>query len=56
MQDSTGAATSTYVVSSGNDDYAMSIDDATGAVSLNTTDATYDDTTNGVTDGAMGDT
>lgn len=53
VQDSTGAATSTYVVSSGSDNYAVSVDDASGAVTLNTTDVTYDDADNGVTDGSM---
>jgi len=53
VQDSTGAATSTYVVSSGSDNYAVSIDDTTGAVKMNTTDVTYDDSKNGVTGGSM---
>ncbi|XXN65379.1 FliC/FljB family flagellin [Enterobacter ludwigii] len=53
VQDSTGAATANYVVSSGSDNYSVSVDDATGTVTLNTTDVTYDDTTNGVTDGSM---
>jgi flagellin len=53
VQDSSGAATSTYVVSSGSDNYAVSVDDASGAVTLNTTDVTYDDATNGVTGGSM---
>ena len=53
VQDSTGAATSTYVVSSGSDNYAVSVDDASGAVTLNTTDVTYDDSDNGVTGGSM---
>ncbi|MBV8041612.1 FliC/FljB family flagellin [Pluralibacter sp.] len=53
VQDSTGAATANYVVSSGSDNYAVSIDDATGNVSLNTTDITYTDTKNGVTAGSM---
>lgn len=55
VQDSAGAATSTYVVSSGSDNYAVSIDDATGTVSLNTTDVSYTDTKNGVTAGTMAD-
>jgi flagellin len=53
VQDSTGAATSTYVVSSGTDNYAVSVDDTTGAVKLNTTDVSYTDTTNGVTAGTQ---
>jgi flagellin len=53
VQDSAGAATSTYVVSSGSDNYAVSVDDASGTVTLNTTDVTYDDGDNGVTGGSM---
>ena len=55
VQTAAGAATGTYVVSSGSDNYAVSIDDSTGAVTLNTTDVSYTDTANGVTAGAMGD-
>lgn len=47
VQDSTGAATATYVVSSGSDNYAVSVDDATGAVSLNTANVTYTDANGG---------
>jgi flagellin len=53
VQTSAGAATGTYVVSSGSDNYAVSVDDATGAVTLNTTDVSYTDTANGVTAGTM---
>ncbi|KAF6668730.1 FliC/FljB family flagellin [Pantoea anthophila] len=53
VQTSAGAATATYVVSSGNDNYAVSVDDATGNVSLNTTDVSYTDSANGVTAGTM---
>ncbi|KJV46355.1 flagellin [Pantoea sp. BL1] len=53
VQTSAGAATGTYVVSSGSDNYAVSVDDATGAVSLNTTDVSYTDSANGVTAGTM---
>lgn len=53
VQTSAGAATANYVVSSGSDNYSVSVDDASGTVTLNTTDVTYDDTTNGVTDGSM---
>ncbi|QMR74121.1 FliC/FljB family flagellin [Enterobacter sp. RHBSTW-00175] len=47
VQTSAGAATSTYVVSSGSDNYAVSVDDATGSVKLNTADVTYTDATGG---------
>ncbi|KGT96004.1 flagellin [Erwinia typographi] len=47
-----GAATSTYVVSSGSDNYAVSVGSG-GTVELNTTDVTYDDAKNGVTSGSM---
>ena len=47
VQDSTGAATATYVVSSGSDNYAVSVADATGAVSLNTANVTYTDANGG---------
>ncbi|QBR52173.1 FliC/FljB family flagellin [Erwinia sp. QL-Z3] len=52
VQDANGAATKTYVVSSGNDNYAVSIDDTTGKVNLNSTDVKYTDTANGVTTAA----
>ncbi|OZI29738.1 flagellin [Bordetella genomosp. 10] len=48
---SAGAATSQYVVQSGDDFYAASIS-TTGAVTLNTTDVAYTDTDNGVTTAA----
>ncbi|WBM72177.1 FliC/FljB family flagellin [Buttiauxella sp. WJP83] len=53
VQNSSGASTGTYVVSSGSDNYAVSVDDATGKVTLNTSDVTYTDTKNGVTGGSM---
>jgi flagellin len=53
VQTPAGAATATYVVSSGSDNYAVSVDDTSGAVKLNTTDVTYTDTANGVTAGTM---
>jgi flagellin len=53
VQTSAGAATTNYVVSSGSDNYSVSIDDASGKVTLNTADVSYTDTANGVTAGAM---
>ncbi|MFP2514673.1 FliC/FljB family flagellin [Buttiauxella agrestis] len=53
VQTSSGAGTGTYVVSSGSDNYAVSVDDATGKVALNTSDVSYSDTKNGVTAGSM---
>ena len=47
--DSSGNATSDYVVQSGDDYYAASVA-SDGTVTLNTTDVTYDDGDNGVTD------
>ncbi|HFE3557375.1 TPA: FliC/FljB family flagellin [Enterobacter hormaechei] len=47
--DKDGNATGNYVVQSGDDFYAASVTTA-GVVSLNTTDVTYDDGANGVTD------
>ncbi|ENA0610337.1 FliC/FljB family flagellin [Enterobacter bugandensis] len=47
--DKNGNATADYVVQSGDDFYAASVTTG-GAVSLNTTDVTYDDGANGVTD------
>lgn len=44
VKDSTGT---TYVVSSGSDNYAVSVDDGTGAVSLNTADVDYTDANGG---------
>jgi len=49
VQDSTGAATAYYVVKSGNDYYAASVNDATGAVALNVADVDFTDSDNGVT-------
>jgi flagellin len=45
-----GAATSTYVVSSGSDNYSVSVG-ASGKIELNTTDVSYTDSDNGVTSG-----
>ncbi|KAB8307025.1 MULTISPECIES: FliC/FljB family flagellin [Rahnella] len=53
VQTAAGAATATYVVSDGTNNYAASVDDATGAVTLNTTDVSYTDTDNGVTAGTQ---
>ncbi|THD42895.1 FliC/FljB family flagellin [Rahnella sp. Larv3_ips] len=53
VQTAAGAATATYVVSDGTNNYAASVDDTTGAVTLNTTDVSYTDTTNGVTAGTQ---
>lgn len=44
----TGAPTGAYVVRSGNDYYAASVDAATGNVTLNTADINFQDTANGV--------
>jgi len=48
VKDSTGADTAQYVVKSGNDYYAASVDAATGAVTLNTVDISYADAANGL--------
>jgi len=48
LQDNTGAATGDYVVKSGSDYYAASVDKSNGAVSLNKVDVTYDDDDKGV--------
>jgi flagellin len=53
VQTAAGASTATYVVSDGTNNYAASVDDATGAVTLNTTDVSYTDTDNGVTAGTQ---
>ncbi|ALV91914.1 MULTISPECIES: FliC/FljB family flagellin [Pantoea] len=47
-----GAATNTYVVSSGSDNYSVSVG-TSGKIELNTADVSYDDDANGVTDGSM---
>jgi flagellin len=47
--DKDGAATAAFVVKSGTDFYAASVDNATGAVSLNVTDLEFTDPDNGVT-------
>ncbi|QGW83946.1 FliC/FljB family flagellin [Variovorax paradoxus] len=49
VKDSAGAATANFVVKSGDDFYAASVDDATGNVVLNKADVTFTDTDNGVT-------
>ncbi|MGC3874897.1 FliC/FljB family flagellin [Halomonas sp. GXIMD04776] len=49
VQDANGNATGNFVVKSGDDYYAASVDDATGAVSLNVADVDFSDTDNGVT-------
>jgi flagellin len=49
VKDATGAATANFVVKSGDDFYAASVDDATGAVVLNVADVEFTDTDNGVT-------
>jgi len=41
VQDKNGAATGNYVVQSGDDFYAASVDASTGQVTVNTTDVTY---------------
>ena len=53
VQTAAGASTATYVVSDGTNNYAASVDDTTGAVTLNTTDVSYTDTDNGVTAGTQ---
>ncbi|MCX0500705.1 MULTISPECIES: FliC/FljB family flagellin [Erwiniaceae] len=50
--DSGGAATNNYVVTSGSDNYSVSVGSG-GAVALNTTEVDYTDTKNGVTGGVM---
>ncbi len=48
IQDSSGNATANYVVKSGDDFYAASVNDTSGVVTLNGTDVTYEDGENGV--------
>ena len=48
VKDAAGAATANFVVKSGDDFYAASVDDATGAVVLNRADLEFTDTDNGV--------
>jgi flagellin len=55
VQTSAGVATPSYVVSSGSDNYSVSINDADGTVTLNTAKVTYDDGDNGVTDAVQSD-
>ncbi len=50
--DASGKATNNYVVSSGSDNYSVSVGSG-GAVKLNTTTVNYTDSTNGVTGGVM---
>jgi len=50
--DASGKATNNYVVSSGSDNYSVSVGTG-GAVTLNTTEVNYTDTKNGVTSGVM---
>jgi len=45
VQDSTGAATSSYVVTSGDKNYSVSVEDTSGTVTLNHADVTYEDST-----------
>jgi flagellin len=49
VKDAAGAATANFVVKSGDDFYAASVDDATGDVVLNVADVEFTDTDNGVT-------
>jgi len=49
VQTSAGAPTATFVVKSGEDFYAASVDDATGNVVLNKADLEFTDSDNGVT-------
>ncbi|MDR6890162.1 MULTISPECIES: FliC/FljB family flagellin [Variovorax] len=49
VKDANGAATANFVVKSGDDFYAASVDDTTGAVVLNVADVEFTDTDNGVT-------
>ncbi|MEM5431807.1 FliC/FljB family flagellin [Cupriavidus oxalaticus] len=49
VKDANGAATATFVVKSGDDFYAASVDDATGNVVLNRADLEFTDPSNGVT-------
>lgn len=53
--DKDGKATADYVVQSGKDFYAASVDAASGKVTLNTIDVTYDDYANGVDDAKQTD-
>ncbi len=55
VQTATGASTGTYVVSSGSDNYSVSVEDSSGTVTLNTAKVTYDDGDNGVTDAVQSD-
>ncbi|WP_075879884.1 FliC/FljB family flagellin [Vreelandella massiliensis] len=50
--DSDGNATNQFVVKSGDDFYAASVDDTNGAVVLNTTDVQYNDVDNGIASGS----
>lgn len=48
VKDAAGAATAAYVVKSGDDYYAASVNDTTGAVTLNVADLEFTDTDNGI--------
>jgi len=52
VQNTDGSATKTYVVTSGTDNYAVSVNDTSGAVTLNSSDVSYTDSANGVTTAA----
>ncbi|EFV41067.1 FliC/FljB family flagellin [Hafnia paralvei] len=52
LKDKNGALTGNYVVKSGNDFYAASLDASTGKVALNKTDVKYTDPSNGLTTAA----
>ncbi|MBF7980108.1 MULTISPECIES: FliC/FljB family flagellin [Rahnella] len=52
IQNADGTASANYAVKSGSDFYAASVDAASGDVTLNTTDVSYTDPTNGVTTAA----
>ncbi|WP_409075747.1 FliC/FljB family flagellin [Pantoea sp. C3] len=45
VQDADGAATSSYVVTSGDKNYSVSVEDTSGTVTLNHADVTYEDST-----------
>lgn len=55
VQNTDGSATKLYVVTSGTDNYAVSVDDTTGDVTLNTAEVTYDDTANGASAAKLSD-
>ncbi|XEG69012.1 FliC/FljB family flagellin [Edwardsiella tarda] len=53
LNDNKGVATKDFVVKSGDKYYSAAVDKATGAVTLNKSDVTYSDATNGVKDAKM---